>query len=371
MTKKLLLTTVLGISILCLSLNTGYAQFDNAGSILRAGGGDANILLAEYFKPLGKGFGTDLNAGWFNTAKTHSTLGFDVTVHASVALVPSTDEIFDVQSLQFAELEYIDNQYGSSMSPTAFGTNKTGPTLGSYFDNPVSGERELLYSFEMPQGSGYPYVPAPMLQASVGIIKDTDVTFRFIPHSQLPGDMELNLFGIGLKHGLNQWLPGGRFLPVDLSVQAGYTSLITSVAFDIRPEEGNDIQNNYPASTWNGQKAEFTADAFTANALVGKTLPVISVWAGVGYESSIINMGTPGSYPITVPNENFDPNDPENDRVKKIESVDDPIDISYDNKNSFHALVGTRIRLAIFNISASYTLAKYPVLQAGFGFGIR
>lgn len=371
MTKKLLLTPVLGICMLFLCLNTGYAQFTEAGTILRAGSGDANTLLTEYFNPLGKGFGTDLNAGWFSTAKTHSTLGFDITLIGSVALVPSTDEVFDVQSLNFAELEYIENQYGSSISPTAFGTNKSGPTLGSYFENPITGERELLYSFEMPQGSGYPYVPAPMLQASVGIIKDTDVTFRLIPPSQLPGNMELDLFGIGFKHGLNQWLPGGRFLPVNLSLQAGYTSLNSSVAFDIQPESGADIQNNYPASTWNGQKAEFTADAFTANALVGKTLPIISVWAGVGYESSTVSMGTPGSYPITVPNEEYDPNDPENDRIKKIDSVDDPIDINYENESSFHALVGTRIRLAIFNISASYTLAKYPVLQAGFGIGIR
>ncbi len=370
MTRKLFLTPFLGICILCVSLNTGYAQLDEAGTILRAGSGDANTLLTEYFNPLGKGFGTDLNSGWFSTAKTHSTLGFDITVNASVALVPSSDEMFNVQNLNFNEIEYLESQSSSSISPTAFGNDEPGPTMGAFFENPITGEKELLYSFEMPQGFGYPYVPAPALQASLGIIKNTDVTVRFMPPLTLPTDVEFEMFGVGIKHGLNQWLPGGNLLPVDLSIQAGYTSLNTSLAFDIRPESGPDIQNDHPVSTWDGQKAEFTADAFTANALIGKTLPIISLWAGVGYESSTVNLGTPGSYPVTVPNEDY-PNDPENNRIKEIERVDDPIDITYENKSSIHALVGTRIRLLIFNISASYTLSKYPALQAGFGIGIR
>lgn len=370
MTKKLFLPPLLGIFMLCFSLNSAYAQFDGAGTILRAGVDDSNILLTEYFKPLGKGFGTDLNAGWFSTAKTHRTLGFDITVNASVAMVPSSDELFNVQNLNFNELEYIENQSTSPMTPTAFGSDQAGTTMGAYYENPMNGNQELLYSFEMPQGSGYPYVPSPTLQASVGIIKDTDVTLRFMPPLTMPSDVELGVFGVGIKHGLNQWLPGGSLLPVDLSLQAGYTTLNSSVAFDIQPESGPDVQNDYDPSTWEGQKAEFTADAFTANALIGKTLPIISVWAGVGYESSTVNMGTPGAYPITVPNENYDPNDP-NSRVKEIDRVDNPIDIKYDNESSFHALVGTRIKLLIFNFSASYTLSKYPVLQAGFGIGIR
>lgn len=371
MFKKLLFTLLIGMIILCFNSNTSNAQLNKAGQILRSGAGDANILLTEYFKPLGKGFGTDLNSGWFSTAKTHSTLGFDITVNASVAMVPSSNEFFDVQTLTFSELEYIEDQSVSSVSPTAFGRNNPGPIMGAYYENPITGNNELLYSFEMPQGMGAPYVPAPSLQASVGIIKDTDITLRFMPPLELPNDVEIGMFGIGVKHGLNQWLPGGSLLPVDLALQAGYSSLKTSMAFDIKPEEGSDIQNDHPVSTWNGQKAEFNADAFTINALVGKTLPIVSIWGGLGFGSSTVTMGTPGSYPVTGPNENYDPNDPDNNRIKKINKIDDPIDITYANKSSIHALIGTRLRLAIFNISASYTLSQYPVLQAGFGIGIR
>lgn len=342
------------------------AQLDNAGEILRAGQEDANTLLKEYFKPVGKGFGTDLNTGWFNTAKTHGTLGFDISINASVARVPGVDRSFDVRNIDLDELEYIE---GDPITPTAFGGDESGPTMGAYEDyDPTSPGEELVFDFEMPRGTGVPYVPAPMVQAGVGLIKGTDITARYVPPLSLPSDIKLNLWGVGIKHEITQWLPGGQLIPVDLSLQAGFTKLNSSVGFTVNPEEGADIENNYPDNTWNGQKAELSSDAFTINALIGKTLPFISVYGGFGYETSAVNLSTPGSYPITVPNEDY----PEQSaQSKEVEKIDNPIDLSYSGNSSFRGLIGTRIKLAFFNITASYTLSKYPVGQVGVGFSFR
>ncbi|MDX1617215.1 MAG: DUF6588 family protein [Balneolaceae bacterium] len=360
---------ILFLGLICFTSAPAFAQFDLAGEILRSGQEDANILLREYFKPVGNGFGADLNSGWFSTAKTHQVLGFDVTVNASMALVPDIDQAFNVVDLesQFNTLEYLG---GPQESPTIAGDETPGSTVGATFFNPATASTETLFEFDMPEGSGFPYVPAPMIQASVGIVKNTDITLRWLPQIPLPNDLELNLFGLGVKHGLNQWLPGGKLLPVDLSVQAGFTNLDASVNFDVQPEVDAETENPFPASTWEGQKAEFSASAFTINALVGKTLPFISVFAGVGYETSTVDISTPGTYPIVVPNTQFNPSDP-NSQPKIVDTVENPVDLSYDGSNSIHGLIGARLRLFVLNISASYTIADYPVGQIGIGFGFR
>lgn len=367
--KKRMAFLPLILGLLLLGTSSATAQLGDAGQILRAGQNDANTLLKAYFEPLGKGIGADLNTGWFNTAKPHSTLGFDITIRASVAVVPGVDQSFNVQELNLTELEYINQNSSSPISPTAFGDNVTGPTMGAYYTNPSTGNRELLFDFQMPKGTGFSYVPAPMIQASVGIIKSTDITVRYVPKaSYTNNDITAGLWGLGIKHGLNQWIPGGKLLPIDLSIQGGFTKMTTSMPFEVKPETGADVENNYPASTWEGQQAKFTADAFTINALVGKTLPFISVYAGVGYEASTVSLATPGSYPVTVPNENY--NSPDDPR-KVIEAVTDPIDISYEDNSSYRALIGARLKFTVFHITASYTLSKYPVAQVGFGIGLR
>ncbi|MDX1639414.1 MAG: DUF6588 family protein [Balneolaceae bacterium] len=361
-----------GIMVLILfagSVMPAQAQFDDAGEILRAGQQDANILLEQYLKPVGKGFGADLNSGWFSTAKTHATLGFDITLNVGAAVVPSSDQMFNVEDLPLQEVEYISN---GPQTPTVAGDDQTGALIGSEstFFNPNTGQNERVFELNLPQGSGYPYIPAPMLQASVGVIKNTDVTVRYLPQVPLPNDLEVKMFGLGLKHEINQWLPGGNLLPVDLSVQGGFTNLDATLPFEVTPNADQDTENPFPASTWEGQEANFSANAFTINALVGKTLPIISVFGGVGYQTSSVDIGVDGSYPVEAPNDQYNPTDPDS-KPKTIEKIDDPVSLSYDENSSLHALIGARLKLLIFNISASYTLSEYPIAQVGVGIGIR
>lgn len=354
------------------------AQLGDAGEILRSGANDANLLMENYLKPFGAGFGANLNAGWVNTARAYKPLGFDLRANAGVALVPSVDQSFNVTSLAFQEVSLLG---GPSTTPTISGEDVSSTRIGkefTYTDGNGNQQTEELFSFVMPQGIGFPYVPAPMVQLTLGAMKDTDVSLRYFPTYDIEDVGSIGLFGFGVKHGINQWLPGGDMMPVDLSVQFGYTSLDVSAEFDVQPVIDSDtfVPSGYEAGSarWNGQGADLKATGYTINALVGKTLPILSIYAGVGMESSKMTLKTPGNYPLTSPNDNYDPNaaagSPDS-YTKAIESMASPIDLNLDGENSFHAMGGLRIRLAILTISGSYTLAKYPVANLGVGISIR
>jgi len=367
--RKLLFLPTLLLSMF-LTFGNAQAQLGDSGDILKAGAADGNLLLQEYLKPVANGFGADLNSGWINSARPYRTFGFDLRVSADIAIVPSGDRSFNIDEINFQNLERVG---GAPEAQTAFGEDITGPEMAVFGTNPETGQRQEITRFTMPEGTGYPYVPAPMVQATVGIVKDTDISIRFMPTVSID-DFNINLFGLGIKHGLNQWLPGGAALPVDLSVQFGYTQLSSDYGFELLPEQGNDIYNPFSGnpSLWDGQKVEFDATGFTGNILVGKNIPILSVYGGLGFQTSSITIVSKGAIPITSINPNINTADQsEETREKIIERIDDPIDLEFDGANSIHALAGFRLRFGFIAISGSYTLSDYPVANVGVGLSFR
>lgn len=372
--KKILFLPAIFLSMI-LSLNTAQAQIEDVGELLRSGVDDSNLLLENYLKPYADGFGANLNTGWNNSARPYKTLGFDIRVNAAFAFIPTSDEFFNILELenQFQEIEVLNS---TSFTPTIAGESENRAVVGRTYTNPATGRQEELFSFELPDGTGFGYAPSPMVQATVGLIKDTDVSLRLVPTVNTPSvDGQVSLFGIGAKHGLNQWIPGGALLPVDLSVQFGYTKFNFEIQTDVLPEGGavddpnDDIYNTYDASQWENQEVSVESSGYTANLLVGKSLPILSVFAGVGFQSSTTDIAANGSYPVTVPNDGYNPtSQPE---PKAIDAITDPISISVDGSNSVHALAGFRIRLGFIAVSGSYTLSDYPVANVGVGLSFR
>lgn len=351
-----------------------FAQLEDVGSIIQSGTADANTLIRAYLKPFGSGFGAGLNTGWTNTAKPHRKLGFDITVSAGLVAVPDAEKTFDVTQLGLQRLQY---ESGPTISQTINGAGEQGSTLAAYTtidpDGPggIAPQQYQLAEFTMPQGSGFGFVPAPMIKAGIGTIKNTDIMIRYTPEIDIGDFGTFKLFGIGAKHGINQWLPGGKLIPVDISVMFGYTGLEVSSGFEVTPADvmqaPANTENPYGASQWEGQGIELTTDAWTVNALVGKTLPVVSVYGGVGFEASTFNIRTPGSYPTVIPNESATGQDD----LLIVNAVDEPLDVEIKGDNGFHVLAGFRVRFTVLHISASYTLAKYSTANVGFGISFR
>lgn len=331
------------------------AQLFESGQILRAGSQDANILLKEYLKPFGGGFGADLNSGWFTSAKPLDTFGFDLRISVSASFVPVRDRHFDVTQLNLRTVRLL---RGPTQTPTAFGDDTETSTLGTVVD------QEEIFSFEMPEGSDYHFVPAPMAQFSLGLPGHSQLTLRFTPTITIDSEYRINVFGIGGMVSLNPLLFNNS-LPIDLSVQAGVMNLNANADFDVRPKEDPNVENSYPDSHWDGQGVDFNSKTFAANLLAGKRFSILSLFVGVGYQYASTKIKTEGSYPVVVAKENED--NSENSPPEEIQSLDDPVNFTLDGVNKFHLLGGFQIKVAFISFSAAYTLSEYPTVRAGIG----
>lgn len=366
-----LLTFALFLGFLGIGTSSSFAQVGDVGRILQASADDANLLVQEYLKPFGSGFGASLNSGWTNTAKPHKKFGFDVTVSAGLATVPMADKTFNVNNIGLEELEL---ENGPAEVQTINGASDVATTTLAAYET-INGNREKLFEFDMPSGTGFGYVPAPEIKGAIGLIKDTEVMLRYVPQVDVQDYGTFEQIGFGAKHGINQWLPGGKILPVDLAVMVGYTKQTVSADFRLTGEDiANDANTENPyenqPETWDGQKLQIETSAYTVNALVGKTLPVISVYGGVGYEASTMSLGTPGTYPTIGQNPDYNGGG-NGEKPLIVETFDSPVGAEIEGENGFHALAGFRVRFTVFHISASYKLANYSTFNAGFGISFR
>ncbi|MBP3192501.1 DUF6588 family protein [Natronogracilivirga saccharolytica] len=364
-TKKYIpaLSAIIIFAALSFLPQNAHAQLGDVGDFLRGGVEDGQLLFEEYLEPFGDGFGAGLNSGWVDRANAHGFLGFHVKINTAVALVPDARQSFDVSELDFSTINTID---GGPVTPTFSGSSSTDVRLAYE----IEGLR--LADFRMPPGTGQQFIATPMVQAGVGVFGDTEIMARFIPPVKFLDYGEIYLYGLGVKHELNQWLPGGALLPVTFSLMAGYTAFGSSAGLDSRPDDfdpdNDQIQDDlggpeHPA--WEDQEVSFSTNAYTVNLLVGKSLPVISVYAGAGFEASNTSINVDGRFPFYVLTQE------DGEPVRKLTSLDDPIDISIDGANSFRALAGVRISLPLVTFNVDYTLADYHMISAGLGISLR
>ena len=133
--KKITAYTFACLLFTVLISTSAFAQFNNIGAFLRAGAEDATILTKEYLRPFPTGFGTGLNAGWNEEAAPKKTLGFSIQIRPSIAMVPSSDQSFNISSLQLEKIVVAQGE--DPVTPTIAGDNNAGPLLEIY-DDPES-----------------------------------------------------------------------------------------------------------------------------------------------------------------------------------------------------------------------------------------
>jgi len=345
------------VSIASLSFSTAtFGQVDNIEDLLRGGVEDANLLVNEYLRPVGNGFGVDLNNGWFNTAHTHKFLGFDITVMGSAAIAPTSDETFDLNNLNLRNMRPLNPN--DSLTPTAVGSDAGGPEVEIF----VSNGETVLDTLTMPQGVGFRYVPSPMIQAAVGVLPNTEVMVRFFPEVKISDDFgKVKMFGLGVKHNLGDFL--GALLPVDLAVMAAFTTFQAQTGLDVEP------QANLPqtGANYDNQQVEIEATSLTFNVVASKKFGLLTFFGGVGIESADVKVKLKGTYPVTLIDETPGPTfgDP------AIQDFVDPINLGFKNPNNTRANLGVRLHLVFLSIHGSYTFAKYPGVNVGVGINIR
>ena len=304
-------------------------------------GEDASNFLEAYFTPLGEGFGAGLNNGWYNTAKPHKLAGFDLTFTLNAVSIPNDMQHFDPNN--------IDNFSSNSTTPTILGAGE-GSEI-TYNNNGNS------MTFNMPtQGTlKKSLIPIPILNAGIGLVKKTELDFRYIPTYNydlgFTGKGTVALWGIGVKHDLLQWIPViGNAIPISLSIQAGHTKFNTSFS----------IENPDPADPLNPTRKDISMDvnATTVNLILSKKLLILTAYAGIGYNSSVttLNAETESFY-LGVDGSSI--------------QMNIPLEMKFESQNEMRANIGLRFNLAIIALQANHTFSKYPVTTIGAGISLR
>lgn len=370
MKKKLL--TIFCVVLISVS---GFSQ-TSLTNFLKAGTEDAELLFGAYFEPYGKALGANLNGGWVNTAKTHNTWGFDITFTATNSFIPTEDQEFDISALNLTKFTLDDpNDY---MAPTAAGYDSNGPQLSYYETVPGTNDQILLASFGTPPGSGYAFLPLPMIKASIGLPLNIELMGRYMPTMKVipDKDFEIGQWGIGLKHDLGQYIPFIKRVPVlNFSVMAAYSQLKTTAGLNLQPfGNPSDLTTNSVTTIpdyFDNQKFEMTAKGLTENLLFSVNLPVICFYAGIGFSTTTTSFKVLGDYPIT----NFDFDSSYASTEYKVltdeDIVSDPIDIEIKGNDGLRGMVGARLKLALVTFHVDYTYANYNVVSAGIGISFR
>ena len=326
--KKLLLSLLITASFLA-HIEDTHGQLKEIEKFLDAGGDNVEALTKAYLSPLPNGVITGLNSGWTTKAKPTKSLGFSLQLRASFATVPTVEQMFDANTIG---LEGISVSPGKSS--TIAGENIDGQILTLPDNSTLS----------LPSGINFPYVPTPMVQANLGLFLGTDVTIRYVPEVDLQDYGSVDLVGVGIKHDLNQWIPGGKLLPIDLTIMAAYTQFNMSI----------DLEFNQGAQ---GQRVESATQAIVTNFLIGKTIPLLSAYAGIGYQLGDFELNMLGDYII-------------GSGVRQS-TLTDPVSYTQSYNGGIHLIAGAQIKLALFRLFAEVTTAEYTTFNGGIGIGLR
>ena len=339
--------------IILFSYKTSRAQVDVVGDFLRVGQQDAQTLTKAYLSPLASGVGAGFNTGWINRAKSHKPLGFSIQIRSGLALVPESDEVFNVSELSLTDQVTVTDQGeldDGNLSPTISGQDRRGPEL-ALTDESTGIE---LARFRLPSGAELDKIPTPYIQASLGLIKGVEITGRLIPEISIVDDFgDFNMWGFGGKANLNEWLPLGKRLPFDVAIAGGFNQTNITANLEVLPDNGNIA----PPETFQNQKADLKFNSFVASAVIGKTLPFMSLFTGVGFQTSEMDAELKGTFPVPT--------------LTGTDTIVDPISFSEDGSNSVHGTVGIQFKLAIITLSAEYTIARFQTLNAGLGISFR
>jgi len=332
----LLFTTVLFLS----GIHPTQAQLAGLDKLLQAGKEDANTLMGPYLAPFMRGFGYGLANGWYNTGAAHETLGFDLTISATAAYIPSSDLFYNVLDLNLQEIDIVNPRDG--LVPTVFGDDlitpqysfKTAPALT--FEGPTG--------LNFKQTIGGNYVPTPTVQLGIGLPKGITLKGRYMPNIDA-GDFKARFWGVAVQHDIKQYMGPVDKIPFDLTVLVGFTRFHSDLKL-------SGVINDGGA---NNQHGLIKANAWTYQIIISKKLSVVTFYGAVGGNTIRSNVQILGTYVLTNPG---------------VVTLEDPVDQLYKD-GGIRGTLGMRLKLGPITLHGDYTFQKYNALTAGIGVSVR
>lgn len=309
---------------------------------------DSEKLIAAYIGPFMKTSTLGLTGGWYNTAKTHKMVGFDVTTSLSFVAVPDKDLFFNVDALGLKNFELASAAKGDAVTSPDYPNAPTvlGPDNEPQFVYTGNGEREL---FTGPPGINIKdelkmqKLPIPMVNVGLSLPKGTDLKLRFAPTIKIGKDGEFKFWGVGVMHDVKQYIPGLKLVPFDLSAFAGHTQMEF-----VYHESSGDI----PGENHGVMKMAAT----TIQGVISKKISVITFYGGFGYNIANSKLHIKGTYQVK-------------DDEEGIVSINDPAKMDF-GSSSARLTGGFRLALAVFTLHADYSFQKYNSINVGIGVSV-
>ena len=293
----------------------------------------------RYLNPLMKGAIYSSNSGWYNTAKVHKKLGFDLSFRLNTAFVPKFDRTFYIDDLESVTTDAVN-------LPTIAGKNRQEDLLITIPSEGVFSEMKT--TIKSPGGikSQLPFqgVPATALQLGIGVPFDTEFIFRYSPGYHGKG-VEMDMIGFGVKHNLLQYFgPIDKFPFLNISALASFSKI--KINYDIQS-----------SSSLNGssQIAKFNLDNYNFLLLASLDLPIVKFYSGIGLSGGNSSFKMLGQYDLEYLTQSNIP-------IKK--TLRDPVDMNFNNSD-FQISIGAKYKFFIFNAFLDFTFQEYNTLSMG------
>ena len=317
------------------------AQSD-INDILAAGLNDAEKFTTDYLSPASEGIMYSISNGWYNTAEAKPLAGFEISIIGNMANFKNKEDkkAFELNTADYENLKFVDGA-NSKLVSSALGDIEGVRVF-------VDDENGLLREeFDLPSGlaaEGINFVPSGFVQASVGIIKATELKARFLPKIKT-NDFGMSMYGFGIQHEFTKHLPADKVLPIAISGVIGFTHLDASYDF-----------TNTSIVAGQDQRLEIDANTWVFQAVVSTRLPIINFYGGLGYLSGKSTTDVLGTYTV------------QSGPIQ--ETYVDPFAI-VENASGVTANVGAKLKLGFFRLHADYVIAEFNTVSFGVSFGFR
>lgn len=280
-----------------------------------------------YIKPLVTGIGTGLNTGFYNTAKVLGPFKFGVSLNGMMIFIPDEDKTFQAvsPSVTYEGTDYYLYDPAETETATIFGGDGAQWALNPALDD--YDEFTGVIPKTLPNGGDLSWIPFFFPQVNVGLPYGNEIMLRIFPSMEVHESAgEIGFYGFGLKHSLDQYLPG--ILPIDIAVQGVYQYAKISDVIELRD--------------------------MAVNAQVSKKLLMWTIYGGIGWENTRLKADYETDY--------------YNYQTMSYEKI--PIKFEIEGENDFRATVGFRYSILLLKLWADYTICKYPVLNMGLGLSL-
>jgi len=329
-------------------------------------------IYRNYADPLYTSVGSFMGAGWSHTAEVHKFPGFDLTIGATFAKMPSSVGTFNLGNIGLDKTKYFGNGNTSIEKLTAPTFTNDGDVKAPELYRNLAGKTEI--KIPMLDGNDLGFLGVPLLQVGVGLPFGTEIQARFMPGAKSIVDKllddedfsvdKLSMWGVGVKHDIKQWIPVISHVPfLQISCQLTYAKFKSEFSGDKLSLKPSDFKSGLPDGNqnWKDQSIAVGISSFTGTLMVGASIPVFQPYVGLGFNNCKNTTQLNGSYP-KFSYENS---------LLTYEVEKDPVDIEVKDTH-LNTMMGFRLKFAVAVLYYQFDIQPdYKTHTAGLAITIR